>query len=670
MTGVPMVVPPQTRTDGTAVSLERTCRRLGSECAPRTRPSLESVSFTTPRVAFTFTSTTPRPGPRSPRPPRGRRGPPGRPGTRGHATAARRPSTPRPTSLGRARRRLEPPHAGRSRYEGTGGIRFRGGASDAGRRSVGEPPDPRAVEPARRRPCTAVPPTARPRRGRRDRHLRPRVRGPAGLRTRRHPRRRVRHRARRGAASHGQRPGTHRHAHRPLPQGARRCTVEVRYEGWIDRVGGARARTSSATIARRRRGHVPRRRASSCASTRRRLDRARPSTDVSRDTAVTPGRSRGCRSSSSSGSARARSAGCCSPTSAPRCCASTASRSRAPSTTAAPRRTRCTAASGRSASTSSTPDGVETFLRLVEQADAMIDVFRPGVAERLGIGPDACLAAQPAPRLRTAHRLGPGRPVRARRPVTTSTTSRSPARSSRSAAPGQPPTPPINVARRLRGRRDAARVRHRRGALFERERTGQGQVIDAAMVDGAALMLTPFFGARASGFWGERGTNLLDTGAPFYEVYETADGEWIAVGAIEPQFYAALLAVLGLDAAVAPRTATTRRTGPRSRTRFAEVVPHPDARRVVRARRRHRRVRRPGADARRGAPTIRTTWPARPSSSCAACPSPRPRPASRHHLDPTPAPPRAPRRVDRGGAGELGLHADDVEKLRAAGVLV
>jgi alpha-methylacyl-CoA racemase len=77
-------------------------------------------------------------------------------------------------------------------------------------------------------------------------------------------------------------------------------------------------------------------------------------------------------------------------------------------------------------------------------------------------------------------------------------------------------------------------------------------VIDAAMVDGAALMLTPFFGARASGYWGQRGTNLLDTGAPFYEVYECADGAWVAVGAIEPQFYAALLDVLGLTAAGLP----------------------------------------------------------------------------------------------------------------------
>ena len=83
-------------------------------------------------------------------------------------------------------------------------------------------------------------------------------------------------------------------------------------------------------------------------------------------------------------------------------------------------------------------------------------------------------------------------------------------------------------------------------ALLARERTGAGQVVDAAMVDGAALMLTPFYAARASGFWGPRGTNMLDTGAPWYDRYETADGGWLAVGAIEPQFYAQLLDGLGL----------------------------------------------------------------------------------------------------------------------------
>jgi len=95
--------------------------------------------------------------------------------------------------------------------------------------------------------------------------------------------------------------------------------------------------------------------------------------------------------------------------------------------------------------------------------------------------------------------------------------------------------------------------------------------LDAAMIDGAALMLTPFFAARASGAWGERGTNLLDTGAPFYDVYETADGQWLALGAIEPQFYAALLAGLGLDTEELPGQMDTA-GWPTLRTRFADTI--------------------------------------------------------------------------------------------------
>jgi alpha-methylacyl-CoA racemase len=83
-------------------------------------------------------------------------------------------------------------------------------------------------------------------------------------------------------------------------------------------------------------------------------------------------------------------------------------------------------------------------------------------------------------------------------------------------------------------------------ALFEVARGGEGQVVDAAMVDGTALLLVPFYAAATMGFWGPRGTNVLDSGAPFYDSYECADGGWVAVGALEPQFYAELLDGLGL----------------------------------------------------------------------------------------------------------------------------
>jgi alpha-methylacyl-CoA racemase len=192
------------------------------------------------------------------------------------------------------------------------------------------------------------------------------------------------------------------------------------------------------------------------------------------------------------------------------------------------------------------PDGVETLLRLLEQADAFVEVFRPGVAERLGIGPDVALARNPGlvyGRLTGWGQDGPYAPAAghdidyialagALEPL---------------GRAGEKPTPPINVLGDFAGG-GMLLAFGIACAVFERERTGKGQVIDAAMVDGAALMLTPFYGARASGFWGERGTNHLDTGAPFYEVYETADDKFVAVGTVEPKFYAELMARIGVDA--------------------------------------------------------------------------------------------------------------------------
>jgi alpha-methylacyl-CoA racemase len=108
--------------------------------------------------------------------------------------------------------------------------------------------------------------------------------------------------------------------------------------------------------------------------------------------------------------------------------------------------------------------------------------------------------------------------------------------------------------------------------LLHAQRTGEGQVVDAAMVDGTALLMAPFFGARAMGFWSdERGTNLLDSGAPFYDVYRCADGLELAVGAIEPQFFAALLEVLGLDPGQLPDQ-HDRSRWPELRAGLAEAI--------------------------------------------------------------------------------------------------
>ncbi len=188
--------------------------------------------------------------------------------------------------------------------------------------------------------------------------------------------------------------------------------------------------------------------------------------------------------------------------------------------------------------------GPPFVLRLVERADALIDVWRPGVAERLGVGPEPCLACNPRliyGRLTGWGQTGPWAPMAghdidyialagALEPL---------------GRAGQPPTPPINVLGDFAGG-GLLLAFGIAAAAWEAARSGRGQVIDAAMIDGAALLMAPFYSGRASGFWGPRGTNLLDTGAPFYEVYETSDGGWMAVGAIEPQFYAALLAGLGL----------------------------------------------------------------------------------------------------------------------------
>ena len=196
------------------------------------------------------------------------------------------------------------------------------------------------------------------------------------------------------------------------------------------------------------------------------------------------------------------------------------------------------------------PDGVEAFLGLAGHADVVFEVFRPGVAERLGVGPDECRARNP--RLVYGRLTGWGQtgPLAAAAGHDLDYVAVAGALEPLGRA-GQPPTAPINLLADFAGGGMLLALGVA-SALYERERSGEGQVIDAAMVDGAALMLTPFYGARASGAWGPRGTNLLDTGAPFYDVYETADGKWLALGAIEPQFYAALLEGLGLADAALP----------------------------------------------------------------------------------------------------------------------
>ena len=236
------------------------------------------------------------------------------------------------------------------------------------------------------------------------------------------------------------------------------------------------------------------------------------------------------------------------------------------------------------------PRGVEVVLRLVDSADVLIEGYRPGVAERLGIGPDDCLGRNP--RLVYGRLTGWGRqgPLADRAGHDIDYIALAGALSAFGRS-GGPPTPPLNIVGDFGGG-GLLLAYGVACALVSTARTGNGQVVDTAMVDGTALLMAPFYAARQIGFWSdERGTNMLDTGSPYYDTYECADGKYVAVGAIEPQFYAALLDGLELSASDLPdrddRTQVERVAG---RVRGSLQVTYP--RRVGRPLRWTRRVRR------------------------------------------------------------------------------
>jgi alpha-methylacyl-CoA racemase len=190
------------------------------------------------------------------------------------------------------------------------------------------------------------------------------------------------------------------------------------------------------------------------------------------------------------------------------------------------------------------PDGVETVLTLVEQADALIEGFRPGVAERLGIGPDECHARNPKlvyGRMTGWGQEGPYAQA-AGHDINYIALGGALAHFGRA---GTKPTPPINIVGDFGGG-GMLMAFGIACALVEAGRSGQGQVVDAAMVDGSAVLMTMIWGFHALGIWGEFGTNVLDTGAPFYDTYETSDGKFISLGSLEPQFYAEMITRLGL----------------------------------------------------------------------------------------------------------------------------
>jgi alpha-methylacyl-CoA racemase len=192
------------------------------------------------------------------------------------------------------------------------------------------------------------------------------------------------------------------------------------------------------------------------------------------------------------------------------------------------------------------PGGTEALLALIEQADVLIEPYRPGVAERLGVGPDVCLERNPRliyGRMTGWGQDGPWAQMAGHDIGYIAVTGALNA----IGRAGGPPQPPMNLVGDFGGGTMFLLVGVL-AALWERERSGQGQVIDAAIVDGTAALTSYIYGMRALGVWSdERGVNRLDTGAPYYDVYETADALWMAVGAIEPQFWAELVRLLELS---------------------------------------------------------------------------------------------------------------------------
>ncbi|MEV3964194.1 CaiB/BaiF CoA-transferase family protein [Nocardia sp. NPDC050193] len=214
------------------------------------------------------------------------------------------------------------------------------------------------------------------------------------------------------------------------------------------------------------------------------------------------------------------------------------------------------------------PRATELALCLIEQSDVLIEGFRPGVMERLGLGPQVCLDRQP--RLVYGRMTGWGQvgPLATTAGHDINYLALSGALHAIGGKDG-PPVPPLNLVADGGG----GGVLLAFGivsALHAAEKTGRGQIVDAAMVDGVAALMGPFYTAAATGKWGPRGTNLVDGGAPFYAVYETADGQYIAVGALEPEFYRELLKRLGLTG-FAPSEQMDRAQWPALRAAMAAV---------------------------------------------------------------------------------------------------
>ena len=212
------------------------------------------------------------------------------------------------------------------------------------------------------------------------------------------------------------------------------------------------------------------------------------------------------------------------------------------------------------------PDSVEAVLGLVDHSDVLVEGFRPGVAERLGLGPDNCWDRNE--RLVYGRLTGWGQTGSLHAGHDISYIAKTGALHAIGRA-GQPPGVPLCLLGDLAGG-SMYLVAGVLAAVIESRSSGRGQVVDASIVDGVAALMTPIYGMLGSGQWiDERGVNALDTGRPWYDVYRTADDQWLAVGALEDPFYSELLRILGIDAADGDRTDPAQ--WPQLRERFADI---------------------------------------------------------------------------------------------------
>ncbi|HVU73791.1 MAG TPA: CaiB/BaiF CoA-transferase family protein [Mycobacteriales bacterium] len=311
------------------------------------------------------------------------------------------------------------------------------------------------------------------------------------------------------------------------------------------------------------------------------------------------------------------------------------------------------------------PQGTEVVLRLVEKSDVLLEGFRPGVLERLGLGPDVLLARNP--RLVVGRVTGYGQDGPMAHDAGHDINYLSLSGVLGAIGPSDaPPVPPLSILGDFGGGAFPLALGVL-AALLERERSGQGQVVDAAIVDGTALLATIAYEMRALGQWGDRGTNLLDGGAPHYGVYETADGLFLSVGALEEPFHRAFLSGLGFaDAEIPSRDDASQWAA--TKDRVAAVLRTKDRDEWLEVFR----------DAQACVTPVLTLAdaPAHPHNVARGTftevaglvsPSPAPR-FSRSTLDP-PSPPPRPGEHDLAGLTSWGLTAAEIDALVEADVL-